>query len=298
MPIVTRKWLKRLLVVGAVGVTLWLLAAYVAAHKLTRRARPMQPEPVPSIGWGTLQPVRLTTADGEELGAWFVDGRPNRPAVVLLHGNGGTRTASLDQAELLAAAGYAVLMPTLRAHGDSTGGVNDFGYSARHDLIAAVGWLEANQAGRPVLVWGRSLGAAASLFASQELGGRVRGYILECPYRDLRTAVRNRTRHYLPPGVDFIAYSGLSAVSPLVLPDADRISPLEAAAGIPHDVPVLILAGGADRRARPEEAREIHARLGPRATLIVFDTAGHLDLIHIDPERYRTTALGFLEGCR
>src|SRR5207244_392971 len=106
------------------------------------------------------------------------------------------------------------------------------------DVIAAVEWSEQHHPGRPIVVWGRSLGSAAALFASEELGGRVKGYVLECPYQNLRTAVRNRTRVYLPWLIDSIAYLGLMTMSPLVLSDIDRIAPLEAADGIPEGTPV------------------------------------------------------------
>jgi alpha-beta hydrolase superfamily lysophospholipase len=216
--------------------------------------------------------------------------------VVLLHGNGGGRTNCLPQAELAAAEGFGSLLVTLRAHSDSTGATNDFGYGARHDVAAAVAWLEARQPGRPILIWGQSLGAAAALFAAPDLGGRVAGYLLECPYRDLRTAVRNRTRYYLPPILDAAAYAGLVTVAPMVLPDLDRIAPIAAAGAIPPTVPVLILAGGADRRALPEEARDLAARIGPNARLRLFPSGDHAQLLEADPAGYRAEVVGFLQG--
>jgi pimeloyl-ACP methyl ester carboxylesterase len=231
------------------------------------------------------------------LGAWFAAGRAERSPVVLLHGNGGTRADCLDLAEFLVKAGHPVLLVTLRAHGDSTGERNDFGYSARHDVVAAVSWLEQNFPRRPV-VWGRSLGAATALFAAGELGERVGGYVLECPYRDLRTAVRNRTRVHLPWPADRVAYAGLALTAPLVLGDVDRISPLDAAAGVPPSVPVLILAGENDQLATPEEAKAIGERIGPRAEVVVFAGAGHVDLHLIDLARYREVGGRFLASCR
>src|SRR5439155_260158 len=78
--------------------------------------------------------------------------------------------------------------------------------------------------------------------------------------------------------LDRVANAGFSVAGPAVLPDADRISPLEAAAGVPPGTPVLVLAGGADRHATPDEARAIADRLGPAAELVVIDAAGHLVL--------------------
>ena len=291
-------WLILLAAVGVGTVALWLLASYAVAYRLTRRPQPPRPEPAPALAWGTPESLRLRTRDGEEVGAWFIDGRPDRPPVLLLHGNGACRTTCLPQAELAASAGHPVLLVSLRAHGDSTGELNDFGYGARHDVAAAVGWLGGRCPGRPVVIWGRSLGSAAAVFAAEELGGRAGGYLLECPYRDLRTAVRNRTREYLPSVLDAVAFAGLDVVAPLVLPDAQKISPAEAIPKVPPSARVLILAGDADRRARPEEARELAERSGGRAELVVIPGGDHLRLAEADPEAYRAVVLGFLERCR
>jgi len=283
-------------------VVAWLLASFVFTYRMTRRAAPVYAEPAPALSWGQAESLRLRTTDGQELGAWFVPGRPQPsgalPAVVLLHGDGANRQACLPQAELLAEVGCPVLLVTMRAHGDSTGTFNDFGYSARHDVVAAVTWLEQKQPGRPIVVWGISLGAAAAVFAEDALGQRVRGLILECLYQDLRTAARNRMELALPRPLDTIAYTGLLVVSPLVLGNVDNISPLAASAGIPEDVPVLILAGGADRHARPEEARAIFQRLESHAQLVFIEGAGHVGLLHTDPVRYRQSVTEFVEHCR
>jgi alpha-beta hydrolase superfamily lysophospholipase len=292
-----RKWFRRVLALFALALVVWLATSLAVAHRLTRRAAPAAPERVPTVAWATPAAHRLNTSDGHELGAWYFPGRADLPAVVLLHGNGESRTACLPRAALLASAGYPVLAVTLRAHGDSTGEVNDFGLSARHDALAAVAWLEARRPGAPAVVWGRSLGAAAALFAAGELGPRVRGYILECPYRDLRTAVQNRLRARLPWGVCHVAFAGLRLTAPLVLPDFDRISPCEAASGVPRETPVLVLAGSADYRAPPADARAVVERLGPRTELVVIEGGDHLKLAEPDPVRYRATILGFLAKC-
>jgi pimeloyl-ACP methyl ester carboxylesterase len=143
-------------------------------------------------------------------------------------------------------------------------------------------------------VWGRSLGAAAGVFAAAELGDRVAGFVLECPYQDLRTAVRNRLRVRLPAPLASVAYGGLSLTAPLVLGDVDRISPLNAAGSVSKNVPVLILAGGNDQLATPAEANAIAERIGQRAAIEVFEGAGHLELYRSDPGRYREVGLRFL----
>jgi alpha-beta hydrolase superfamily lysophospholipase len=200
----------------------------------------------------------------------------------------------LSRAELLASQGCAVLPVSLRAHGDSSGEINDIGYSARHDVVAAVEFLERERPGRPILIQGASMGAAAAIFASAELGDRVSGYILEAPYLDLKVAVRNRTRNALPIGLEWVAYQGMVTVAPYILPDLDQISPREAISGIPEQTPVLIITGGEDRKTTPEQVEVLFDKVRSHAKLVVFEKAGHLHYHETDLERYRSEVLGFV----
>ena len=191
-----------------------------------------------------------------------------------------------------------MLPVTLRAHGDSSGNSNDFGYSARLDVASAVAYLEARRPGRPIFILGASLGAAAATFAAKDLGTRVAGYILEAPYRDLRSAVRNRTSSALPPGLEWLAYQGLVLVSPLVLPHLDQISPRNAIAGVPDRIPVLLIAGRHDDKARPEDVEALYDQVRTHARLVIFEQAGHLRYQQTDPALYRSSLLGFLRDAQ
>ena len=282
-----------LLLLGAI-LTLWLFASLAGAYALTRRSQPPFPEPVPAVGWANFECHRLTTVDGQHIGAWLAVGAADAPAVLLIHGIGASRSACLSRAKMLAAQGCSVLMISLRAHGDSTGDFNDMGYSARHDVVAAAEFLERRRPGKPIIVHGLSMGAGAAVFASGELAHRVNGYVLESPYRDLKIAVRNRIENALPPLLDRIAYLGLLAVSPLIFPDLESISPVVAISGIPIDVPVLILAGGEDPVARPDEAQAIFERVRSHAKLILFEHAGHMNFPEMYPDLYQRSVLGFL----
>ncbi len=298
----TRTTPRRLVVRGVritiLALAVWLVVSWAVAYRLTRRPHPRFEEPTPVANWGGFKPFRLKTRDGHNLGAWLVPGKAEAPSVVLLHGNGGSRANCLGLAEFLAADGCTVLLVSLRAHGDSTGEFNDIGYSARHDIVAAVDFLERRRPGKPIVIHGISLGSAAALFASKELADRVHGYILECPYRDLKSAVWNRVENALPPILDRIAYHGLLTVAPLVLPDLEKISPIDAVLGVPDDVPILILSGGQDRRARPDDVRTIHDRVRSHARLSVFEKAGHIKFLATEPERHhrRGGEYGFVRG--
>lgn len=287
-------WTRKLVLAALLLVMAWLIASFAVAWFALKRRHPRFAEPAPDIAWGNVESVRLDTRDGEQIGGWFIAGsRGVRPVVLLLHGHNGRRGDCLPQAHIFASAGCSTLLISLRANGDSTGEVNDVGYSARADVLAAVDWIERCHAGRPIVIYGQSMGAAAALFAAPELGHRVHGYILESPYKDLRTAVWNRTRFYLPMGLDFLAYAGLVTTAPLLLPYLDSIAPVNEAAKMPEAMSVLVLAGGADRRAELAEAQAICDQM-PQATLVVIDGADHGALLATDPAAFRTALLGFL----
>jgi alpha-beta hydrolase superfamily lysophospholipase len=273
----------------------WLASSFFVAYKMTRRPHPLAAEPPPAVTWATIEPVRLHTCDGLELGAWYMPGRDDGPSVLVLHGHRSDRGECLQLAEMLVGEGCSVLAISLRAHGDSTGDYNDVGYSARHDVVAAVAWLEQRRPGSPVFVQGTSMGAAAAIYAAAELQTRVHGYILECPYRDIRSAVRTRTSAYLPRPLDCVAYAGLNLVGPIFLPELDRMSPLNAVTSIPATVPVLVLAGGRDNRALPDDVKAIYERISSHARLLMYPNAVHGQFVSQGGETYRAAVVEMLK---
>jgi alpha-beta hydrolase superfamily lysophospholipase len=210
----------------------------------------------------------------------------------LLHGNGGSRASMQNVMRLLVAEELTVMAISLRAHGDSTGEINDFGFSARHDVTAAVRFLEAEFPGRPVYVVGRSLGAAVALFAAEELSDRVAGYLLEQPYTDLTSATWNRLQNHLPPVLDWVAYGGMHCCAAAMFPtDVAEVVPAERITTIPKSVPITIVTGSADRHAHLSEVREIFVHVADHARLVVFDGAEHIELDGYNSELYRKTLL-------
>src|SRR5262249_7662855 len=128
-----RPWRLLGILVGLLA--LWLGISLVVVYVLTRRPHAHFAEPVPNVSWGIFEEHRLHARDGETLGAWFYRGPGIGPSVVILHGNRGCRRDGLAAAEFYAGQGCAVLLVSLRAHGDSTGAVNDIDYSARRDVV-------------------------------------------------------------------------------------------------------------------------------------------------------------------
>lgn len=288
---------RRLLAVLALaGLVLWLGSSALVTWKFTRRSSAPFPEPPPQVAWAKVEGHRLKTTDGQEIGAWLVRGDRRKSCVLLLHGNGASRREMLPVVQWLAEAHFTALAISVRAHGDSTGEINDIGWIARHDVAAAVTFLQRECPQQPVYIVGRSLGAAAAIFAAGKLDGNVAGYFLEQPYKDLKSAVWNRLHNHLPPVLDWAAYLGLRFWAPVFLPvDPDWVSPNEYVAKIPENVPVVFITGSADRHAPLADVKAMYRQIKSHAQLIVFDGTAHEALDRYDPRLYRTTLLRFLE---
>jgi len=102
------------------GLAAYAMAAAVVVYRLTHRTSARLASEAPPAIEG-LESHRIRTADGEVLGAWFVPGTLERPVVLLLHGNGGSRAMLAPALTAHAQRGDGVLALSLRAHGDSSG---------------------------------------------------------------------------------------------------------------------------------------------------------------------------------
>jgi alpha-beta hydrolase superfamily lysophospholipase len=290
---------KRLVIAALVILTCWLGISGAVTWQLTRRRCAPYAEPAPKVAWAAVESHRLQTADGQQIGAWLVRGDRHKGCVLLLHGIGVGRQDMLPVMRFLAQARFTVLAISLRCHGDSTGAVNDVGWSARHDVVAAVDFLRREFPQQPIFVVGRSMGAAAAIYAAADLQDRVAGYFLEEPYKDLQSAVWNRLQNHLVPGLDLAAYYGMRLWGPVFLPvGPDQLSPYDHVSDIPETVPVVFAAGLADRNARPDEIAAMYRRIASHAKLVVFKGARHQGLDGANPQLYRATLLELLSGNR
>lgn len=272
----------------------WAVGSLAIAWRLSKRAREPFAETLPAALLGRARELRLSTSDREELGAWYVPAaNDSAPSVALFHGLAGSRRSRVGVASVYERAGCAVLLVTHRAHGDSTGERENYGWSAQHDVIAGVAWLERERPGKPIVVCGASLGAAAATYAARELGSRVAGYVLECPYASLDIAARQRTDIYLPPVIDSFGYAGVQLGAACFAPHWKQSAPLESVRAIPREVPVLFFAGELDRRTPPEEIASIAANVNGPWELCVVPGADHDRLMRAG-EVYASAVLAWL----
>lgn len=174
-----RRWPR--VVASAVGVM--VVTAIVAlvvgpAVAATNVPRPEFGAPAADRGLA-VEEVAIPTTDGVRLAGWYVPSRDGA-AVVLLHGAGSTRSNVLDEAAVLADAGFGVLLVDARGHGESGGRAMDFGWYGEQDVVAAIDALVAQPDVDParIGVVGLSMGGEQALGASGA-DQRIRAVVAE-----------------------------------------------------------------------------------------------------------------------
>ena len=109
--------------------------------------------------------VEVRASDGVRLSGWYVPST-NGDAVVLLHGAGSTRTATLAHARVLSDLGYGVLLYDARGHGQSAGRAMDLGWLGDRDVAGAVRFVQ----GQPDAGAGRVLAVGLAMGGEEAVG--------------------------------------------------------------------------------------------------------------------------------
>jgi fermentation-respiration switch protein FrsA (DUF1100 family) len=221
---------------------------------------PARDTPTPEVyGLPQAEIVRVTTDDGVALTAWYVPApHPIRSTwtVVVFNGNAGHRGHRAGLATRLAAQGHAVLLMDYRGYGGNPGTPTEEG------LVRDARAVWAHLASRPdvdmarVAYFGESLGAGVAVQLA--VAHPPAALILRSPFSSL--AAIGRTHYpWLP--VRWLL--------------RDQFASLDHMAHL--DVPLLIIAGDADRIIPLGDTQRLFDAARSRKRLVVIAGADHND---------------------
>ena len=222
--------------------------------------------PVPPAGdiIADARDVTLHTADGLELGAWFVPAsRPTDTgmAVLVAPGNGGNRTGRAGLARELSIRGLSVLLMDYRGYGGNPGSPSEEGLAA--DADAAVEALKG--LGYPpqrTVYFGESLGSG--VVAALQVRHRPAGIVLRSPFTELADVGAHH-------------YSWLPVRALL----RDRFPVAEHVAA--SDGPATIIYGDRDSVVRTERSASVADQARSLAERVVIAGADHNDAVMFGP---------------
>ena len=259
-------------------------------------SRPVQNEVgPPPAGLAHAESVRIPSGSGTVLSGWWISGEPGGGCMVLMHGVRRNRLSMARRAELLHQWGFAVLLFDFQAHGASPGRAITFGQLEALDAAAAVGFARHRLPDERLGVIGVSLGGAATLLGPEPLS--VDALVLESVFPDLRSALINRIRIYLGPGVGRVVAPVLAPMFRLLMRvvlgvRANNLRPIDRIASV--TAPVLIASGTRDRSTTIEEARALFQRAADPKQFWAVEGAGHVNLERHNPDTYWQIVFPFI----
>jgi acylglycerol lipase len=227
--------------------------------------------------------MQFSASDGFKITYRHWKAIESRRVVVCIHGLGDYSGWFSNVAPELASDGCEVYALDLRGFGESVatssarGGVADFNKHLQDidDFVSYV-WIQQN--GKPLFLFGHSLGGAYSLWYAAHFPSKVDGLVLAAPSVICNLDTADVARKRDPEEVIIMQNDPLEV---LVLPEAylqKAISlvntSLENAQSI--KIPTLILQGSADVVVALQCAKELYAKLAATdRKLVIFEGAGH-----------------------
>lgn len=296
------------------SVLVWILGAAVAAALLYRLALSLSTRAILRSYRRTPAAVRCEFgfSEPEDLGLsaerfqvevepgitlagfLFRHAGPSRGVVIYHHGIWDACRPRLGLAALLQPEGFDVVMYDSRGHGESGGRYCTYGFRESIDLRRVLDFV--GTLGLPVsrvAVVGHSMGAATAVYAATA-DSRIRAVVLESCYRDLRTAIRDYARLWLPVIPEFHIRQAEARAARKAGFDLEALSPLAHMSNL--HIPVLIVQGTADRRIKPVYAQEHFEATPEPRELYWIEGAHHGRVWHEGGQRYEQKLLSWLEA--
>ena len=220
--------------------------------------------------------LTLTTSDGERVVAWQLEPEQPRADIVYFHGNGGNLSVWLPVLAALHRLDYRVLAVDYRGYGLSSGSPTEDG--VYRDAEATVRHAQANRtADRPLVFWGRSLGAAVAASATHAV--TPDGLVLESGFPDKASVIRTQP-----------------LLRALNLFGSYRFPTVELLRGFQK--PVLVIHGEADTIVPLALGRELFDGMAEPRQFLAIPGADHNDFFEIANKTFWIPITRFIEGLR
>jgi alpha-beta hydrolase superfamily lysophospholipase len=236
---------------------------------------------------------RIDAGGGEQLEAWYVRAAEPAGMVLMFPGYAESKESLLGAAVALHGLHYDTLLLDFRGEGGSSGQDTTLGVREGTDVAVALRYAQRTWPGRPFVLYGVSMGAAAVLRAVAREGIAPDAVILESPFDTLVSTVGNRLHSM---GLPAFPSAQLLVLWGSVQQGFDGFdhNPVDYARSV--KCPALVLHGELDPRATPEQAQAVFGNLGGPKEFVSFAGAKHESLVARDPAFWKARVAGFVGG--
>lgn len=231
---------------------------------------------------------RFPGTRGIQLEAWQVTGDPRKPAILMFPGYGASKDTLLRTAAEFHTMGNEICLVDFHGAGGSDGSTTTIGFDEADDVIAAAEQLGGE---RKYVLYGMSMGAAASLRAVHLGKVNPEGMILEAPFDRFVNTIGHRFQKLRLPQFPFAhllvfwggATNGFNGFNH---------NPVDYARDV--QCPTLLMQGEHDELVGGEVPARFRLALGTRGTVKTIPGAGHAFLFKSQPAIWRTHVREFL----
>lgn len=237
--------------------------------------------------------VEITSDDGLNLvGEMYrIDG--SHKWLLGIHGYTSNKESFRNIAGFYAARGYNVLLPDMRAHGESEGTYIGMGWLDRMDVLKWIDTIVEIDPEAEIILHGVSMGGATVMMTSGEaLPDNVKGIVEDCGYTSVWDIFADELDYLFGlPTFPLLNTAGFASklLAGYDFTEASSVRQLANAT-----VPVLFIHGSEDNFVRTDMVYEVYDACPTEKDILVVEGAGHGEAYLMDPDLYFDTVFGFL----
>jgi fermentation-respiration switch protein FrsA (DUF1100 family) len=222
--------------------------------------------------------------------------KPTTKTVVVAHGYMGKKEDMAARIKMFHEAGFNVLAPDDRGHGQSQGHYIGYGWPDRLDYLKWIRLL-LRRRGRDqqIALYGESMGGATVMYLSgTKLPKQVQVLVEDCGYTSIvdELAYQAKSMYHLPkwPLVPAVAaYASLKTGYNVFAADARRTLARNTR-------PILFIHGTRDTFVPTAMAKENYAATTAEKKLWLVQGAKHAQSFYKDPARYQRVVVGWIDA--
>lgn len=209
-------------------------------------------------------------------------------SILFLHGNAENISTHIGSVYWMPARGFNVFMPDYRGYGLSEGRPSLSGIEA--DIHAATRYLlgRAKEDGRPIAIFGQSLGGAAVIYyaAHTSYKSDIRALVIESAFASHRDIAREKLAGF---------WLTWPLSWPLSFTISDTYSPLAAVPNV-SPIPLLLVYGDRDTIVPISHGERLYQTAQEPKEFWRMEGVGHIGAFHIPHESNRDRLVAYLRS--
>lgn len=242
--------------------------------------------------------VELKAKDGITLrGTQYIKDESNNKWAIILHGYRSTPNSVTSIGMHFSEKGYNVLIPSMRACGESDGEYIGMGWTDKEDLRCWINLIIEQNENAEIILHGSSMGAATVLMASGDnLPTNVKAIVADSGYTSVWDifASEAKARFNLPTFPILNMFEIVANVRANY--DIKEASALEQVKN--SKTAILFIHGDADDFVPEYMCEELYEEVNCQKEKLIIHNAGHTESKYKEPETYYNKIFEFLENIK